>query len=228
MHAKALRNINLVDKNYALKNDLAVIQDQMASILAQNQLLQEQLSTTQTQTNCTLPVPPNEDRMDDNAPAPIRGGSINMREQDGAESLGSALDHGYLGLVCPVNSSMEEDEPMQICGGGDHAPKANTMRTKMTVGMNCQEQAALSQMQAPLAPAPCALLPLGEIQLLYPPSFVQYAGSYYLCPVDVSGGPDLPSPWVQPNNPKAGALLCLEAMVGDLQDCFGHHAMSGT
>jgi hypothetical protein len=36
MCAKALRNINLVDKNYALKNDLVVIQDQMAPILAQN------------------------------------------------------------------------------------------------------------------------------------------------------------------------------------------------
>jgi hypothetical protein len=36
MQTKALRNIDLVDKNYAHKNDLLVIQDQMASILAQN------------------------------------------------------------------------------------------------------------------------------------------------------------------------------------------------
>jgi hypothetical protein len=114
MCAKALRNIDLVDKNYTLQNDLAVIQDQMASILAQDQLLQEQLSMTQTQTNCALPASPNEDRMDDDAPVPIRRESINMKEQDGAESLGSAPDHGYLGLVCPVDSSMEEDEPMQI------------------------------------------------------------------------------------------------------------------
>jgi hypothetical protein len=62
-----------------------------------------------------------------------------MREQGGAESLGSASDQGYLGLVCPVVSSMEEDEPMQICSSGNHAPKANAMRTKMIVGMNCQE-----------------------------------------------------------------------------------------
>jgi hypothetical protein len=88
MHAKALRNIDLVNKNFALENDLAVIQDQMASILAQNRLLQEQLSTTQI--NCALPVPPNEDKMDDNAPVPICRGSLNMREQDGAEFLGSA------------------------------------------------------------------------------------------------------------------------------------------
>jgi hypothetical protein len=73
MRAKFLQNINLVDKNYALENDLAVIKGQMVSILAQNQLLQEQLSTTQTQTNCALPVPPNEGRMDDDAPVPIHG-----------------------------------------------------------------------------------------------------------------------------------------------------------
>ncbi len=36
MRAKALRNIHIVDKGYALKNDLLVIQDQMASILAQD------------------------------------------------------------------------------------------------------------------------------------------------------------------------------------------------
>ncbi len=142
---KALRKIDLVDKNYALKNDLVVIQDQMASILTQNQILQEQLSTTQIQTKCALLVPPNEDRMDDNAPVPICGGSLNMREQDGAESLGSVSNQGYLGLVRLVDSSMEEDEPMQIRGRGNHTPKANAMCIKMIAGMNCQEQVALSQ-----------------------------------------------------------------------------------
>ena len=86
---------------------------------------------------------------------------------------------------------------MQICGGGDHAPKANAMRTKMTVGMNCQEQAALSQMQAPLAPAPCALLPLGKVHVPYPPRFrdpqIELLFVYW---ADVSRGPDLLGPWV--------------------------------
>jgi hypothetical protein len=186
MRTKALRKIDLVDMNYSLKNDLAVIQDQMASILAQNQLLQEQLSTTQTQTNCALLVPPKEDSMDDDEPVPIRGGSINLREQDGAESLGSASDHGYLGLICPVDSSMEEDEPMQIRGGGNHATKANAMCTKMTIGMNCQEQVALSQMQASPVLAPHALLPLGEVHVPYPTSSVHHARSYYSCPGQMS------------------------------------------
>jgi hypothetical protein len=169
MHAKTLRNIDLVDKNYALENDLPVIQDQIASILAQNQLLQEQLSTTQTQTNCTLSGPPDEDRMDDNAPVPICKGSLNTREQDGAEYLGSASDQGYLGLVRLVDSSMEEDEPTQIRGRGEHAPNVNAMRIKMTVRMNGQEQVALSQQQAPPGPAPCALLHWGRLMFRTPP-----------------------------------------------------------
>jgi hypothetical protein len=61
-----------------------------------------------------------------------------MREQDKAESLDSASDQGYLGLMCPVESSMEEDEPMHIRGRGDNVPEANAMGTKMTVGMNGQ------------------------------------------------------------------------------------------
>jgi hypothetical protein len=40
---KALKKIEVVDKNYHLENDLHETQGKMASILAQNQLLQEQL-----------------------------------------------------------------------------------------------------------------------------------------------------------------------------------------
>ncbi len=42
--ATALKTIALVDKNYALENDLHEAQAQMAAIVAQNKLLQEQLS----------------------------------------------------------------------------------------------------------------------------------------------------------------------------------------
>jgi hypothetical protein len=41
--AKALKNINLVDKNYTPENDLLDTQEQMAAFLAQNLLLQQQL-----------------------------------------------------------------------------------------------------------------------------------------------------------------------------------------
>ncbi len=109
-----------------------------------------------------------------------------MREQDGAESLGSVLGQGYLGLVCLVVSSMEEDEPMQIRSGSNHVPKASAMCTKMTVGINCQEQVALSHTQASPVPAPCALLPLDKVHVLYPPGSVHHAGSYYLSPGQMS------------------------------------------
>jgi hypothetical protein len=180
MQAKALRNINLVDKNYAHKNDLLVIQDQMASILAQNRLLQEQLAATQI--DCALPVPPNEDSMDDNTPVSICGGSLNMREWGEAQSLGSASNQGYLGLICLVDSSMEEDEPMQICGGGDNIPEANAMGTKMTVGMNCQVQVSFSQQPASPVQASCALLPLALVHVPYPPGIGIHNRSYQLCP----------------------------------------------
>jgi hypothetical protein len=42
--ATALKTIVLADKNYALENDLHEAQAQMAAIVAQNKLLQEQLS----------------------------------------------------------------------------------------------------------------------------------------------------------------------------------------
>ena len=42
--AQALQNIDLVDRNYALSNDLHDAQAQMAAIVAQNRLLQGQLS----------------------------------------------------------------------------------------------------------------------------------------------------------------------------------------
>ncbi len=105
MCANTLRNIDLVGKNYTSKNDLLVIQDQMVSILAQNWLLQERLAKTQTK--CTLPGPPNEDSMDEDTSVSTHGGALNMRENDKAESIGSASDQGYLGLICPVDASME-------------------------------------------------------------------------------------------------------------------------
>ncbi len=146
--------------------------------------MQEQLAMTQI--DCAQLVPPNEDSMDDNTPVSICGGSLNMREQDEAESLGSASDQGYLGLICPVDSSMEEDEPMQIRGGGDDVPEANAMGAKMMAGMNCQVQVGPAQQPAPPAQASRALLLLGEVHVPYPPSSGIHNGSYCLCPGGMS------------------------------------------
>jgi hypothetical protein len=57
-----------------------------------------------------------------------------MREQDEDESIGSASDQGYLGVSCPVDASMEEEEPMQVRGGGNKVSEANDMGTKMMQG----------------------------------------------------------------------------------------------
>ena len=43
LQGKGLGNIEFVNKNYHLENNLHEMQDKVASILAQNQLLQEQL-----------------------------------------------------------------------------------------------------------------------------------------------------------------------------------------
>jgi hypothetical protein len=45
--------------------------------------------------------------MDEDTSVSTHGGALNMRENDKAESIGSASDQGYLGLICPVDASME-------------------------------------------------------------------------------------------------------------------------
>jgi hypothetical protein len=44
LQEKALKNIKLIDKNYTLENTLLNTQAQMSLIIAQNKLLQDQMS----------------------------------------------------------------------------------------------------------------------------------------------------------------------------------------
>jgi hypothetical protein len=44
LRAKALKSIELIDRDYMLENNLVNIQDKMAVVVAQNLLLQEQLA----------------------------------------------------------------------------------------------------------------------------------------------------------------------------------------
>jgi hypothetical protein len=71
---KALKNIELVNKNYHLEKDLHEMQGKMASILAQNQLLQEQLvAFNQGPSHSTFPMAPNNEVSDkEDAPMSIR------------------------------------------------------------------------------------------------------------------------------------------------------------
>ncbi len=83
LHAKALKNIDLLDKNYILENDLLDTQEQMAALLAQNLLLQEQLSGARL--GGAMPGTHHGDGMENDAPAAICGGGC----EEEAGSLGN-------------------------------------------------------------------------------------------------------------------------------------------
>ncbi len=100
-------------KNYTLDNDLLNTQEQMAAPLAQNLLLQEQLSGAQL--GEVVPRMHHGNGMDNDTPAAIRKGGY----EDGAGSLGSESDQGYEGVISVPNAHMEECAPaMHIRGGG--------------------------------------------------------------------------------------------------------------
>jgi hypothetical protein len=105
---KALKNIHLIDKNCNLENTLHVTQKMMASIVAQNKLLQDQLAAlnpissveapilsdvqvlqVQQQTTEVLPASagavPDESMADDNLPMPIRGGGVLPCDTDASD-----------------------------------------------------------------------------------------------------------------------------------------------
>jgi hypothetical protein len=80
---KALKNIELVNKNYHLENNLHETQGKMASILAQHQLLQEQLlAFNQGPSYSAFPMDPNNKVSDnEDVPMSIRGGGVTSHPQ---------------------------------------------------------------------------------------------------------------------------------------------------
>jgi hypothetical protein len=100
-------------KNYTLENDLLDTQEQMAAPLAQNLLLQEQLSRARLG-GAVLGMH-HGDGMDNDAPATIHKGGC----EDGAGSLGSESNQGYVGVISVPDAHIEECAPaMHIRGGG--------------------------------------------------------------------------------------------------------------
>jgi hypothetical protein len=85
-----------------------------------------------------------------------------------------------------VNSSVDEDEPRQMRGGGGAITKANTMDTRMTDAKNDQVQVAPSRQPSAPAQTLLAFLSLGEVHVLYPSGLAHHPGSYYLCPGQMS------------------------------------------
>jgi hypothetical protein len=82
LQEEALKNIVLVDKNYHLKNNLHKTQGKMASILAQNQLLQEQLlAFNQGPSHSKFLMAPNNKASDKDIPMSICGGGVASHPQ---------------------------------------------------------------------------------------------------------------------------------------------------
>ncbi len=103
LRGKALRNIDLVDKNYALENDLLELQAQMAAIRAQNQLLQSQVTI-----QGTVPVNTADEEMagSDDEPLQLRGGG-HGGEDDVCIEVQDGINDGFLGVIhCYVDDSV--------------------------------------------------------------------------------------------------------------------------
>jgi hypothetical protein len=83
LREKALKNIELVNKNYHLEKDLHETQGKMASILAQNQLLQEQLLAFNQGSNPSVfPIAlSNEGGDKEDVPMSIHGGGVTSHSQ---------------------------------------------------------------------------------------------------------------------------------------------------
>ncbi len=105
---KALKNIHLINKNYTLENTLHDTQKMVASIVAQNKLLQDKLAAlnlsssvrapilsdvqalqVQQQTTGVLPASagavPDESMANDNLPMPIHGGGVLPCDTDASD-----------------------------------------------------------------------------------------------------------------------------------------------
>ena len=127
--ATALKSIALVDKNYALENNLHEAQAQMAAIVAQNKLLQEQLSGSHHRPTVNSEYAnPNSPLAD---PLTRRGGQLPFRAFGSMEGANdSIVNHDIRketepqllssGLLTDkgVPMDVEEGEAMQIRGGG--------------------------------------------------------------------------------------------------------------
>jgi hypothetical protein len=75
LQGKASKNIELINKNYTLENTLLDTRAQISAIIAQNKLLQDQLSSLNQEFNATAPLPSIDNNMaHDDIPLPICGG----------------------------------------------------------------------------------------------------------------------------------------------------------
>jgi hypothetical protein len=124
--ATALKTIALVDKNYALENDLYEAQAQMAAIVAQNKLLQEQLSGSHHRVTVaseyTDPDSPLADPLTHQLLFRASGSTDGANDSSVNHNIRKETEPQLLssGLLTDkdVPIDVEEGEAMQIRGGG--------------------------------------------------------------------------------------------------------------
>jgi hypothetical protein len=179
LQEKALKNIELEDKNYHLENDLHETQGKMVSILAQNQLLQEQLlAFNQGPSPPVFPMAPNNEASDkEDVPMSIHGGGVSSHSQ-----VPFWCDNSIL----LVATSASLTEPALLFVDNTNRPGSNIPweRGDLLVVIGMSNQAKEGPVQTPTSPglASHALLQLGEVHLPYPLGSGIHEGSDYSCP----------------------------------------------
>jgi hypothetical protein len=137
LRAKALRNIDLVDRNYTLENDLRDTQDRMSALLAQNALLQSQLAPALLHQESASPSPVNDESMLDDSPMEIRGGGGD--EDDDASWIqgsssgreGNPYTRAYLGITrTPVLNERQPGVNDGVSGYSVHVVRKQSVRQR--------------------------------------------------------------------------------------------------
>jgi hypothetical protein len=150
----------------------------MASILAQNQLLQEQLLAFNQGLNPPVvsTAPNNEARDKEDVPMSIRGGR--------------GTSHSQVLLRCDdcvllFGTSKSLKEPVPLFVNNTNWPRGNKTGERgnvlAAIGANSPVQEGPVQKSKSPELASRALLPLGEVHVPYPPDSGIHNGSYYLC-----------------------------------------------
>ncbi len=211
---KALNNIELVDKNYHLENNLHGTQGKIASIFAQNQLLQEQLlAFNQGSSHSAFPMAPNNKAIDkEDIPMSICGGQSHKPSLIFFPVWQQHPVGGHLRISHRASSTHPQwyqPARKQFSWGKGEPPGSdwNWIPGKGKTGTDVHITGACMPRPTPIGEGACPLPPrlrVSQRKLLFLPR------------VDDSKWHVSPHSWVWPNVPEAGAPLYMEAKVDDL------------
>jgi hypothetical protein len=179
LRKKVLRNIELVNKNYHLEKNLHEMQGKMASILAQNQLLQKQLLVfNQLPSHSAFLMAPNNGASDkEDVPMSIHGGGVTSHPQFPFRSDSSIL-------LAAISTSLMEPALLVIEDTGRPGSNFPGVKGDLLVVIGTGDRAKEKPVQTSTSlELACHTLHLfGEVHVPYPPSSEFHKGSYYSCP----------------------------------------------